>query len=139
MKIDFIELIQRFRLLIGIVYLLTTLLILLGTLIPGSNLPEHPVFSYDKLVHAAAFMVWTLATGITWRAFQPQRLSLTVLIVAPLLFGVAIEVLQGILPTSRSPEWMDVIFDALGTFFGLLVYLLILRIKDQNKQTNSEY
>ena len=139
MKIDFIELIQRFRLLIGIVYLLTTLLILLGTLMPGSNLPEYQVFSYDKLVHAAAFMAWTLATGITWRAFQPQRLSLTVLIVAPLLFGVAIEVLQGILPTNRSPEWMDVVFDALGTFLGLLIYLLLLRIKDQNKQTNSEY
>ena len=76
MKIDFIDLIQRFRVLIGGLYITTTLLILFGTLMPGSNLPEYQVFNYDKLVHAGAFMAWTLATGITWRAFQPKRASL---------------------------------------------------------------
>ena len=139
MKINFIDLIQRFRVLIGGLYITTTLLILFGTLMPGSNLPEYQVFNYDKLVHAGAFMAWTLATGITWRAFQPKRASLNVLIVAPLLFGVGIEILQGILPTNRSPEWMDIVFDALGTFLGLLIYLLLLRIKDQSERVKSEH
>jgi VanZ family protein len=139
MKIDFIEVIQRFRLLIGGLYSMTTLLILFGTLMPGSNLPEYQVFNYDKLVHAGAFMAWTLATGITWRAFQPKRVSLNVLIVTPLLFGIAIEILQGLLPTNRSPEWMDIVFDAIGTFLGVLLYLLLLRIKDQSERTKSAY
>ena len=131
MKIDFIVLIQRFRLLIGGSYILTTLLILFGTLMPNSDLPKYQVFNYDKVMHVAAFMAWTLATGITWRAFQPKRVSLAILIIVPLLFGIAIEILQGILPTNRSPEWIDIIFDALGTFLGILIYLLLLSIKDQ--------
>ena len=139
MKIDFIVLIQRFRLLIGGAYILTTLLILFGTLMPNSDLPKYQVFNYDKVMHVAAFMAWTLATGITWRAFQPKRVSLAILIIVPLLFGIAIEILQGILPTNRSPEWIDIIFDALGTFLGILIYLLLLSIKDQSKRIKSEY
>ena len=103
-------------------YILTTLLILFGTLMPNSDLPEYQVFNYDKVMHVGAFMAWTLATGITWRAFQPKRVSLAILIIVPLLFGIAIEILQGILPTNRSPEWIDIIFDALGTFLGILIY-----------------
>ena len=139
MKIDFIVLIQRFRLLIGGSYILTTLLILFGTLMPNSDLPEYQVFNYDKVMHISAFMAWTLATGITWRAFQPKRVSLAILIIVPLLFGIAIEILQGILPTDRSPEWIDIIFDALGTFLGILIYLLLLSIKDQSKPIKSEH
>ena len=139
MKIDFIVLIQRFRLLIGGSYILTTLLILFGTLMPNSDLPKYQVFNYDKVMHVAAFMAWTLATGITWRAFQPKRVSLAILIIVPLLFGIAIEILQGILPTNRSPEWIDIIFDALGTFLGILIYLLLLSIKDQSKPIKSEH
>ena len=139
MKIDFIVLIQRFRLLIGGSYILTTLLILFGTLMPNSDLPKYQVFNYDKVMHVAAFMAWTLATGITWRAFQPKRVSLAILIIVPLLFGIAIEILQGILPTNRSPEWIDIIFDALGTFLGILIYLLLLSIKDQSKRIKSEH
>ena len=75
----------------------------------------------------------------TSRDLQPKRASLNVLIVAPLLFGVGIEILQGILPINRSPEWMDIVFDALGTFLGLLIYILLLRIKDQNERVKSEY
>ena len=75
MKIDFIVLIQRFRLLIGGSYILTTLLILFGTLMPNSDLPEYQILNYDKIMHVGAFMAWTLATGITWRAFQPKRVS----------------------------------------------------------------
>ena len=139
MKIDFIVLIQRFRLLIGGSYILTTLLILFGTLMPNSDLPGYQVFNYDKVMHIGAFMAWTLATGITWRAFQPKRVSLAILIIVPLLFGIAIEILQGILPTNRSPEWIDIIFDALGTFLGILIYLLLLSIKDQSKPIKSEH
>lgn len=139
MKIDFIVLIQRFRLLIGGSYILTTLLILFGTLMPNSDLPKYQVFNYDKVMHIGAFMAWTLATGITWRAFQPKRVSLAILIIVPLLFGIAIEILQGILPTNRSPEWIDIIFDALGTFLGILIYLLLLSIKDQSKPIKSEH
>ena len=139
MKIDFIVLIQRFRLLIGGSYILTTLLILFGTLMPNSVLPKYQVFNYDKVMHIGAFMAWTLATGITWRAFQPKRVSLAILIIVPLFFGIAIEILQGILPTDRSPEWIDIIFDALGTFLGILIYLLLLSIKDQSKPRKSEH
>ena len=139
MKIDFIVLIQRFRLLIGGSYILTTLLILFGTLMPNSVLPKYQVFNYDKVMHIGAFMAWTLATGITWRAFQPKRVSLAILIIVPLFFGIAIEILQGILPTDRSPEWIDIIFDALGTFLGILIYLLLLSIKDQSERIKSEH
>ncbi len=139
MSIDFVHIIQRHKHIIGILYALFTSSILIGTLIPGSSLSEYEVFSYDKLMHLLAFMAWTLGTGICWRAYNDQRAPLKLLVVAPILFGIAIEVLQGILPTNRSPEWMDVVFDAIGTILGLLVYLLLLRIKDKKEGQNFEH
>ena len=50
-----------------------------------------------------------------------------------------LQTLQGILPINRSPEWMDIFFDTLGTFLGLLVYLLLLRIKDHTERLKSEH
>ena len=139
MSIDFVHIIQRHKHIIGILYALFTSSILIGTLIPGSSLSEYEVFSYDKLMHLLAFMAWTLGTGICWRAYNDRRAPLKLLVVAPILFGIAIEVLQGILPTNRSPEWMDVVFDAIGTILGLLVYLLLLRIKDKEEGQNFEH
>ena len=139
MSIDFVHIIQRHKHIIGTLYALFTSSILIGTLIPGSSLSEYEVFSYDKLMHLLAFMAWTLGTGICWRAYNDRRAPLKRLVVAPILFGIAIEVLQGILPTNRSPEWMDVVFDAIGTILGLLVYLLLLRIKDKKEGQNFEH
>ena len=139
MSIDFVHIIQRHKHIIGTLYALFTSSILIGTLIPGSSLSEYEVFSYDKLMHLLAFMAWTLGTGICWRAYNDRRAPLKLLVVAPILFGIAIEVLQGILPTNRSPEWMDVVFDAIGTILGLLVYLLLLRIKDKKEGQNFEH
>mgnify|MGYP000262090707 FL=1 len=139
MSIDFVHIIQRHKHIIGTLYALFTSSILIGTLIPGPSLLEYEVFSYDKLMHLLAFMAWTLGTGICWRAYNDRRAPLKRLVVAPILFGIAIEVLQGILPTNRSPEWMDVVFDAIGTILGLLVYLLLLRIKDKKEGQNFEH
>jgi VanZ family protein len=139
MSINFVHIIQRHKHIIGTLYALFTSSILIGTLIPGSSLSEYEVFSYDKLMHLLAFMAWTLGTGICWRAYNNRRAPLKLLVVAPILFGIAIEVLQGILPTNRSPEWMDVVFDAIGTILGLLVYLLLLRIKDKKEGQNFEH
>ena len=139
MSINFVHIIQRHKHIIGTLYALFTSSILIGTLIPGTSLSEYEVFSYDKLMHLLAFMAWTLGTGICWRAYNNRRAPLKLLVVAPILFGIAIEVLQGILPTNRSPEWMDVVFDAIGTILGLLVYLLLLRIKDKKEGQNFEH
>ena len=139
MKIDFVHVIQKHRHIIGGFYALFTSSILIGTLIPGSSLSDYEVFSYDKLMHLLAFMAWTLGTGICWRAYNDRRAPLKLLVVAPILFGTAIEILQGILPTNRSPDWMDVVFDALGTLIGLFVYLLLLRIKDKKEGVNFTY
>ncbi|AXK72942.1 hypothetical protein DWG18_12080 [Lysobacter sp. TY2-98] len=82
--------------------------ITVGSLLPAHDLPPPAFDGMDKLEHALGYAV--LAGYGTW--LFPTR-GLRVLI-GVVLFGVAIEVAQGVFTTSRSADPLDAIADALG-------------------------
>lgn len=51
----------------------------------------------------------------------------------PVLFMGGIELAQEYLPVSRTGDWVDFFFDAIGTTFGFLICLLInKRLRNAN-------
>lgn len=93
-------------------------LLLIGGLLLGLVValqPYHPepgeLPHFDKVKHIAAFLVFGLMAQRAW----PDRL------LAPLLgllaYGGLVEIGQGLLTTTRSASWADLLADA----FGLLL------------------
>lgn len=85
--------------------------------------PVLPVLTSDAAQHGLAFGVLTLAARLCWPAARWQALF-----AALSGLGLAIEVLQGVVPTGRNPELGDWLVDcaaigamllALGLFTGL--------------------
>ena len=86
-------------------------IILTGCLTPGPNIP-HALTLYDKLIHVAIFVPF----GFLWvlTGYRPGWVLL-----AGLLYGGFIEILQGLLPIHRTADFWDAVADLVGTLVGV--------------------
>jgi len=80
-----------------------------------------PVEVSDVILHLLAFSYLTVALGLAH--FSPSRWPATVAWMA--FYGVAIEAIQYFIP-SRDAEVKDLVVDAFGIAFGLLLWLRVL-------------
>ncbi|KQW44973.1 hypothetical protein ASD88_18900 [Pelomonas sp. Root662] len=95
--------------------LLALLLIVITWLALSPAPPRTVDTGWDKSNHALAFAA--LAFAAVW-AMWPRPRQWLVLVAALLVYGGAIEVAQGFVP-SRSADWLDVLADGLGIAIGL--------------------
>lgn len=94
--------------------------------IPGNQLPDDDWLgdiSADKLVHIALFAILVTLWGlpsIHRVQKQPESLkrTLILIVVVALIYGVAIELIQGAYIPNRSYSLADMAADALGSIAG---------------------
>jgi VanZ family protein len=94
-------------------WLLAIVALVVVCLLPGSDLPQLSVS--DKLEHALAFLL--LSSGAVQLFLRGKPLAIVVL--GLLALGVAIELAQALLTTSRMMEAGDVAADAVGVAIGI--------------------
>jgi VanZ family protein len=88
-----------------------------STLAPAQYVPD--LHLWDKLEHATAFFGMTV-----WFGGVVRRSRYPVLAGWMLLFGAAIEILQGAMGLGRDMDFWDWVADAIGTFLALaLIYM----------------
>lgn len=103
--------------------ILWTLLIFIGCLTPGKDIPRVDVPLIDKWTHLVLFGGFTFL----WLCARPQRnISwLTGLFFGSVALGAFIEVLQGALTfLGRSMELMDAVADAAGGLTGIVLFCI---------------
>ena len=104
--------------------LLWTLLIFIGCLTPGQDLPKVNVPLIDKWTHLILFGGFTFL----WLCARPVRTTpwlMSLFLIATGL-GAAIELLQGWLTfLGRSMELMDGVADAIGGALGIGLFCII--------------
>ena len=111
--------------------LLVTAAVVLMHCLPGADLNADDWLAQwhmDKLLHLIAFGMW----GLTWAiALAKQRrlqrawhLEFGVL-VAAVIFGMVLEVIQGAWMSGRTFDWMDVVADVVGAMSSLGVFFVI--------------
>ncbi|MEX0661878.1 MAG: VanZ family protein [Balneolaceae bacterium] len=104
-----------------LLFLACTAILLLLTLLPPDNLSGPSLFQYDKAGHFLMFFGWTFMLGLSRIIRKKQSIRLWVVFLLGALFGIAIEVTQGLLPYDRSPGFYDVIADLVGSFFAVFL------------------
>jgi VanZ family protein len=103
--------------------LLWTLLILAGCFAPATSLPQVDVPLADKWVHFILFGGFTFFWALVRPECTLRRLG-SLLLVA-VVFGVVIELLQGLLSfLGRSMELMDAVADAIGGALGIAAFMV---------------
>ena len=91
------------------------------SLLPGSELPSQTL--NDKLNHFIAYGV--LSFGAVVGRHRVPLLWVMALVIG---YGLALEVLQGIMPYDRSASWLDAFANTGGVFVGSICGLVLARI-----------
>ncbi|MGV3560552.1 VanZ family protein [Larkinella arboricola] len=98
-----------------------TIAIFIGCAWPSDHLSEG-LTTNDKFIHISIFGGWGFLWGTVYRQ-QPVRLF-----IIGVLYGLAIEIYQLVMPINRSFEWLDLAADSVGIALGLIASVLMLRV-----------
>lgn len=104
------------------------LLILVQAFLP---LPVVRLRHADKLVHFAAYAVLGILLFRALSSLKPDKDTWRTVFIAVLLaslIGFCDEIIQAFIP-NRSVDREDLVFDILGSFSGVLLYLGSLRLR----------
>jgi len=104
-----------------------TLIALFLTLMPAGDLGHNKLFQYDKLGHMLIFGSWTFALGLMRINNKQRSIALYPIFLAGCAFGLSIEILQGILPIHRDPDYLDFIADVVGCLVAVGVLKMLVR------------
>jgi VanZ family protein len=88
------------------------LAVLVATLAPVPQVPDLPA-NTDKLVHLACYLMLGTLAALAQHSIRSSAAAAC----AMLIFGVAIEIVQGQLPW-RSFEWADIAANIAGVLLG---------------------
>lgn len=131
----FLNYLSENRYVLPILITLLTLITLSLTLIPADFIGNQKIWSYDKLGHLLLFGSWTYLLGLYQLVSTNQDLNLFTIFFLGVSFGIAIELLQYLLPLNRSADFFDIAFDSLGSFIAVV----FLNITSQKKIEKDKY
>ena len=108
--------------------LIVSLLILYLSLKNASAFNKVPLFNiphFDKIAHFC--MYFGLMSVFILETKRSDNFNRSVILLAPFpfLYGILMEILQGLLTTTRSPSIYDVLFNTFGILFSVLAWLII--------------
>lgn len=115
------------RQIIKILLILATLTTLFFTMLPAGQLGKSQLYSYDKLGHFLIFFGWTLLYGLFMFSKKRTEIKFVLIFLAGAVFGVSIEILQGILPIGRTMGASDALADISGSIVAIGILFLIKR------------
>jgi len=96
-------------------------------------LPKVGISDFDKFVH---FIMFLTVSGVVYfenSGYFRRKISLWKIInfsfFFPVIYSGLIELGQEYLTSTRSGDWMDFWFNVIGAFTGLMICLLLNRLK----------
>jgi VanZ family protein len=115
-----------------------TILITVGSLVNTGSLPKIDYEVSDKTIHFFGYFFF-LILWFFYSIFRYQNTGyfklLIVIACISLIYGIIIEVLQGVLTASRQPDIFDVLANGLGVLTASVLLILlqkkILKLKSK--------
>ena len=103
------------------------ILVLCG--LPGSQFEKSKLMHADAVIHLFLYAVlfFLLSVGFIKQTtfHQLKRSTLRKVFVITVVYGVLVEFLQGTVFIERSVEVSDMVFNAMGSFIGMIVFMSI--------------
>ena len=114
--------------------ILWTLLIFIGCLTPGKDIPQVSVPFIDKWVHLVMFGGFSFL----WLCAHPvlNKKSVAGIFLITIALGIFIELLQGFFTSlGRAMELLDAIADSLGGLLGIGLFSVLARLALYNRKS----
>ena len=93
--------------------------------IPSQDLPKTQLLEADKIVHILVYFIlvnlWMLYLYVS-NDYHFEKKWIPILLLSILLYGIIIEILQGLLTISRSADIFDVLANLIGSLIGIYFF-----------------
>lgn len=101
------------------------------------RIPSIDIPHLDKLVHFSFYFGFTVLGCLSFREFNRRNVSLgkvlLKIITYAVVYGIIIEVLQGVATINRDPDLLDVLANSSGALFGSFIVKYIFSGKTSLK------
>ncbi|MCM4173565.1 hypothetical protein DHD32_18980 [Arenibacter sp. TNZ] len=101
------------------------------------HIPSIDIPHLDKLVHFTFYFGFTVLGCLSFREFNRRNVSLgkvlLKIITYAVVYGIIIEVLQGVATINRDPDLLDVLANSSGALFGSFIVKYIFSGKTSLK------
>jgi len=103
--------------------ILCSLCILALSMAPFSGNRFETIPYTDKLVHAIMYAILTFILLYDYSKYRTVKTirHYKTLIILPILYGGLMEIMQGLLTTTRSADMFDFLANSIGVFIGLII------------------
>ena len=102
-----------------------TVFVVVASLVSFNSVPKVKVIGSDKLVHFLFYLIFVVFWGLVKRQSY-FKIKYDLLIVAfAILYGIIIEILQGVLTKTRQADFYDVVANSLGAIVGCVVLFCV--------------
>src|SRR5262245_32426095 len=107
-------------------------LIFVASSVPGESLPKLPEHVTDKIAHFAVYLTLGVFTTLGLRRGWgwAHRKAIAATIAATIVYGLSDEFHQSFVP-HRTPDWRDLLADAIGGLVGAAIALVLLRLRER--------
>lgn len=96
--------------------------------IPSQDLPKTQLLEADKLVHILVYFIlvnlWMLYLYVS-NDYYFEKKWIPILLLSILLYGIIIEIFQGLFTVSRSADILDVVSNLLGSLLGIFFFKIV--------------
>ncbi len=113
--------------------LLWTIAITVASLISVGEMPKVDLPGNDKTIHFLFYFVLTLLWYVALERKYKNRLLKFLIVGASIIYGIIIEILQGVLTQNRQADVYDALANSAGAFLALLVIFWLNSKTFQNK------
>ncbi len=101
-----------------------TIFIAILSLIKTNNIPLESFSNSDKVYHAIAYFFLMLSWLYTFHKKEAFNKNVKYVILACFIYGIIIEVLQGVTTTYRTASYLDMLANGSGVVLAVLAFHL---------------
>jgi VanZ family protein len=109
-----------------LIAIIVSIIIITLSLINTNQIPKSSIKISDKLMHGLAYLTLFWSWRLVYRKINDKELILLIFIL--IVFGIFLEVLQGILTSYRTADWKDVFANIFGILIGTFTFKTAYRI-----------
>jgi VanZ family protein len=102
-----------------------TVLITIASLVSFNSIPKVKIVGSDKMIHFLFYLVFVILWGLAKKQIYFNRKYDFLIVVVAIIYGIIIEVLQSVLTSTRQADFYDVLANAIGAIFGLVILLIM--------------
>lgn len=106
-----------------------TILLVVSSLVQLGKVSVGAFEPTDKLLHLAAYFgfvfLWKIFFILKTPDNRAYKSNLFKLAGAAIVFGILIEVLQGVLTSYREPDWLDALANSTGVLLAVFLFLIL--------------